>query len=156
MDIEEWMNYVQEAALFNEGAYSYTTDGGRANFGTNVRLVLGTYFYGEELLTWALDPRSRHTLALSTRTVTSVSEVEWAACYIESAWKSYRRRKLVGMLKAKENYNQEYLNDKSKNITRLRNTILSLTLSTNIRKGKTFESDDIIRTPVPKPKDPDL
>ena len=89
---------------------------------------------------------SRRTLPLSTRTVTSVSEVEaytlssedlnfvathfrrmrnkklrhtfrvhshqwrtWAACYIQSAWKNYRRQKLVGMLKDKENYNQENL-----------------------------------------------
>ena len=54
---------------------SYTTDGGRANFWNQCQIGPGD-FCGEELLTWALDPRSRRTLPLSTRTVTSVSEVE--------------------------------------------------------------------------------
>lgn len=115
-------------------------------------------------------------LPLSTRTVTSVAEVEayalsskdlkfvakrfrkmhnkklrhtfrvhshqwrtWAACFIQSAWKRYRRRKLIGMLKVKENYNYE--NGVGSEQRR------------NKRMGS--ETHDCIRTPVPKPKDPD-
>ncbi|KAL7613845.1 hypothetical protein Lser_V15G08404 [Lactuca serriola] len=154
---------------------SYTTDGGRAGFWNECRIGPGD-FCGEELLTWALDLRTTGALPLSTRTVTSVAEVEayalsskdlkfvakrfrkmhnkklrhtfrvhshqwrtWAACFIQSAWKRYRRRKLIGMLKVKENYNYE--NGVGSEQRR------------NKRMGS--ETHDCIRTPVPKPKDPD-
>ncbi|KAI3672208.1 hypothetical protein L2E82_52941 [Cichorium intybus] len=165
---------------------SYTTDGGRAGFWNQCRIGPGD-FCGEELLTWALDPRSTDTLPLSTRTITSVAEVEayalssedlkfvamrfrkmhskklrhtfrvhshqwrtWAACFIQSAWKRYKRRKLIGMLKAKENYNRENGSEQRRNKGKIRESGLRLG-----KRGEIFEDDDLIRTPVPKPKDPE-
>lgn len=162
---------------------SYTTDGGRAGFWNQCQIGPGD-FCGEELLTWALDPSSTKTLPLSTRTVTAVAEVEafalsskdlkfvarqfrklhnkklrhtfrvhshqwrtWAACLIQSAWKRYKRRKLVSLLKVKEKYKN--LNEQRKNKAKIRETGLS------VRRGDILEDNDIIRTPVPKPMDPD-
>nr|XP_043634226.1 protein CNGC15b-like [Erigeron canadensis] len=168
---------------------SYTTDGGRTGFWNQCQIGPGD-FCGEELLTWALDPCSTDTLPLSTRTITSVAEVEafalssedlkfvatqfrmlhskklrhtfrvhshqwrtWAACFIQSAWKRYKRRKLIGMLKAKETYNRENVTEQRKYKAKIRETGLSFHRSMS-RRGEKFESD-ILRTPVPKPKDPD-
>lgn len=52
-----------------------TTNGGRTGFFNSVFLNEGD-FCGEELLTWALDPRSSSNLPISTRTVQSRTEVE--------------------------------------------------------------------------------
>ncbi|KAI3809362.1 hypothetical protein L1987_25334 [Smallanthus sonchifolius] len=54
---------------------SYTTDGGRTGFWNQSQIGPGD-FCGEELLTWALDPRSIDILPLSTRRVTSIADVE--------------------------------------------------------------------------------
>jgi cyclic nucleotide gated channel len=54
---------------------SNTTQGGRSGFFNSCRIGAGE-FCGEELLTWALDPRPAAALPLSTRTVRAVSEVE--------------------------------------------------------------------------------
>ncbi|KAF2284635.1 hypothetical protein GH714_028692 [Hevea brasiliensis] len=54
---------------------SYTTDGGRTGFFNSCRIGPGD-FCGEELLTWALDPRPSVTLPSSTRTVKANTEVE--------------------------------------------------------------------------------
>ncbi|XP_019199590.1 PREDICTED: protein CNGC15b-like [Ipomoea nil] len=54
---------------------SYTTNGGRTGFFNSCGIGPGD-FCGEELLTWALDPRPSVTLPSSTRTVKAVSEVE--------------------------------------------------------------------------------
>lgn len=54
---------------------SYTTNGGRTGFFNCSRIGPGE-FCGEELLTWALDPRPAAFLPSSTRTVQAVSEVE--------------------------------------------------------------------------------
>ncbi|XP_031263524.1 protein CNGC15b-like [Pistacia vera] len=54
---------------------SYTTDGGRSGFFNSCRIGPGD-FCGEELLTWALDPRPGVVLPSSTRTVEAISEVE--------------------------------------------------------------------------------
>lgn len=55
---------------------SYTTQGGRSGFFNSCRIGAGE-FCGEELLTWALDPRpAAASLPQSTRTVRAVSEVE--------------------------------------------------------------------------------
>lgn len=118
---------------------SYTTNGGRTGFFNSCRIGPGD-FCGEELLTWALDPRPSVTLPSSTRTVKSISEVEafalraddlkfvasqfrrlhskqlrhkfrfyshqwraWAACFIQAAWRRYKKRKEVADLRAKEN-----------------------------------------------------
>ncbi|KAK3140260.1 hypothetical protein QOZ80_5AG0398250 [Eleusine coracana subsp. coracana] len=54
---------------------SSTTDGGRMGFYNRGLLKEGD-FCGEELLTWALDPKAAANYPLSTRTVKAISEVE--------------------------------------------------------------------------------
>ncbi|GER33526.1 cyclic nucleotide-gated channel 15 [Striga asiatica] len=56
---------------------SFTTNGGRTGFFNSCRIGPGD-FCGEELLTWALDPRGASVAGLpsSTRSVRAVSEVE--------------------------------------------------------------------------------
>ncbi|KAL0436418.1 UNVERIFIED_CONTAM: protein CNGC15c [Sesamum radiatum] len=117
---------------------SYTTNGGRTGFFNSCRIGPGD-FCGEELLTWALDPRPSVILPSSTRTVKAISEVEafalraedlkfvaaqfrrlhskqlrhkfrfyshqwraWAACFIQAAWRRYRKRKSAAELRALE------------------------------------------------------
>ncbi|KAM1030412.1 hypothetical protein TB1_033627 [Malus domestica] len=107
---------------------SVTTDGGRSGFFNSGVLKEGD-FCGEELLTWALDPKAGSNLPSSTRTVKALTEVEafaleaeelkfvasqfrhlhsrqvqytfrfysqqwrtWAACFIQAAWRHYRRK----------------------------------------------------------------
>lgn len=54
---------------------SETTDGGRSGF-LNRSLLKEGDFCGDELLTWALDPKSGSNLPSSTRTVRAITEVE--------------------------------------------------------------------------------
>ncbi|XP_050885322.1 probable cyclic nucleotide-gated ion channel 5 [Lathyrus oleraceus] len=54
---------------------SVTTDGGRSGF-FNRSFLKEADFCGEELLTWALDPKSGSNLPSSTRTVRALMEVE--------------------------------------------------------------------------------
>lgn len=54
---------------------SVTTDGGRSGF-FNRSFLKEADFCGEELLTWALDPKSGSNLPTSTRTVKALTEVE--------------------------------------------------------------------------------
>lgn len=54
---------------------SYTTNGGRTGFFNSCRIGPGD-FCGDELLTWALNPRPSVILPSSTRTVKSISAVE--------------------------------------------------------------------------------
>ncbi|XP_062007980.1 putative cyclic nucleotide-gated ion channel 8 [Rosa rugosa] len=107
---------------------SVTTDGGRSGFYNSGLLQEGD-FCGEELLTWALDPKAGSNLPSSTRTVKALTEVEafaleaeelkfvasqfrhlhsrqvqytfrfysqqwrtWASCFIQAAWRHYRRK----------------------------------------------------------------
>uniref|UniRef100_A0A2P2NZK9 Uncharacterized protein MANES_11G147300 n=1 Tax=Rhizophora mucronata TaxID=61149 RepID=A0A2P2NZK9_RHIMU len=73
---------VHEGDLVNEMLFiirgnldSHTTNGGRTGFFNSCRIGPGD-FCGEELLTWALDPRPSVILPSSTRTVKAISEVE--------------------------------------------------------------------------------
>ncbi|EEF32981.1 probable cyclic nucleotide-gated ion channel 5 [Ricinus communis] len=61
---------------------SVTTDGGRSGFFNRSLLKEGD-FCGEELLTWALDPKSGVNLPSSTRTVKALTEVEAFALIAE-------------------------------------------------------------------------
>ncbi|CAK7338191.1 unnamed protein product [Dovyalis caffra] len=61
---------------------SVTTDGGRSGFFNHSLLKEGD-FCGEELLTWALDPKSGANLPSSTRTVKALKEVEAFALIAE-------------------------------------------------------------------------
>lgn len=169
---------------------SYTTGGGRAGFFNQCEIGPGD-FCGEELLTWALDPRPSVIIPSSTRTVTSISEVEafaltskdlkfvatqfrklhskklrhtfrvhshqwrtWAACFIQAAWKRYKRRKESSLLKAKETSSIHNIS-KRMNRSNRKETGLSM-LATSLRRERGFDIDDIIRSPVPKPKDPEF
>ncbi|KAJ8758729.1 hypothetical protein K2173_000450 [Erythroxylum novogranatense] len=113
---------------------SSTTDGGRSGFFNSITLSPGD-FCGEELLSWALVPKSNTSLPSSTRTVKALEEVEafalraedlkfvanqfrrlhnkelqhtfrfyshhwrtWAACFIQAAWRSYKRRSMAKRL----------------------------------------------------------
>ncbi|XP_071734877.1 protein CNGC15b-like isoform X2 [Rutidosis leptorrhynchoides] len=119
---------------------SYTTNGGRTGFFNSCRIGPGD-FCGEELLTWALDPRPSIVIPSSTRTVKAISEVEafaliaedlkfvasqyrrlhskqlrhkfrfyshqwrtWAACFVQAAWRRYKRRKSRSKLIALESF----------------------------------------------------
>ncbi|CAH9075762.1 unnamed protein product [Cuscuta epithymum] len=54
---------------------SVTTDGGRSGF-LNTGILQESDFCGEELLTWALDPKAGSNLPPSTRTVKALTDVE--------------------------------------------------------------------------------
>lgn len=119
---------------------STTMVGGRMSFQNGFYLSAGDY-YGEELISWALDPSSSAYLPISSRTVIAATEVEafvlvsanlravtsrlsrrlyhkqlqhafrvyshqwrtWAACFIQAAWRRYKRRNLEEFLNAEEN-----------------------------------------------------
>ncbi|XP_010548626.1 PREDICTED: cyclic nucleotide-gated ion channel 17 [Tarenaya hassleriana] len=117
---------------------SSTTNGGRTGFFNSIILRPGD-FCGEELLSWALLPKSTLNLPSSTRTVRALVEVEafalraedlkfvanqfrrlhskklqhtfrfyshhwrtWAACFIQAAWRRYKRRMMESNLAATE------------------------------------------------------
>jgi hypothetical protein len=61
---------------------SVTTNGGRTGFFNSGILGPGD-FCGEELLTWALDPKPSNNLPISTRTVEALVEVEAFALFAE-------------------------------------------------------------------------
>ncbi|XP_071700206.1 protein CNGC15b-like [Rutidosis leptorrhynchoides] len=184
---------VQEGDPTNEMLFimrghldSYNTGGGRSGFLNQCEIGPGD-FCGEELLTWALDPRPKVIIPSSTCTVTAITEVEafaltskdlkfvatqfrklhskklrytfgvhshqwrtWAACFIQAGWKRYKRRNEAGILKAKESSSTYNTNVSSRKDTGLAK------LSTNVRRGRVFDDDDVIRSPVPKPKDPEF
>lgn len=78
----EWTYVAREGDPVDEMLFiirgqleSVTTDGGRSGFFNRSILKEGD-FCGEELLTWALDPKSGASLPSSTRTVRALSEVE--------------------------------------------------------------------------------
>ncbi|KAL2541099.1 putative cyclic nucleotide-gated ion channel 15 [Abeliophyllum distichum] len=79
---------------------SYTTNGGRTGFFNSCRIGPGD-FCGEELLTWALDPRPSVILPSSTRTVKAICEVEAFALRAEDL--KYKKRKSAAELRALEN-----------------------------------------------------
>uniref|UniRef100_A0A5B6YPM6 Putative cyclic nucleotide-gated ion channel 17 n=1 Tax=Davidia involucrata TaxID=16924 RepID=A0A5B6YPM6_DAVIN len=119
---------------------SSTTNGGRTGFFNSITLRPGD-FCGEELLAWALLPKSTVNLPSSTRTVIALVEVEafalraedlkfvanqfrrlhskklqhtfrfyshhwrtWAACFIQAAWRRYKRRMLAKDLTTLESF----------------------------------------------------
>ncbi|KAH0907339.1 hypothetical protein HID58_039166 [Brassica napus] len=109
---------------------SSTTNGGRSGFFNSTTLRPGD-FCGEELLTWALMPNSTLNFPSSTRSVRALSEVEafalsaedlkfvahqyyshqwraWGACFVQSAWRRYKRRKLAKELSLHESSGYYY------------------------------------------------
>ncbi|KAG8043655.1 hypothetical protein GUJ93_ZPchr0458g22802 [Zizania palustris] len=74
-DLVDEMHFILHGCL-----ESVTTDGGRSGFFNKVQLKEGS-FCGDELLTWALDPKSAANFPASTRTVRALTEVEaFALC----------------------------------------------------------------------------
>ncbi|XP_058113874.1 cyclic nucleotide-gated ion channel 17-like isoform X2 [Magnolia sinica] len=119
---------------------SSTTNGGRTGFFNSITLRPGD-FCGEELLAWALLPKSALNLPSSTRTVRVLVEVEafalraedlkfvanqfrrlhskklqhtfrfyshhwrtWAACFIQAAWRRFKRRQMARDLSLQESF----------------------------------------------------
>ncbi|CAN8326616.1 unnamed protein product [Cochlearia groenlandica] len=126
---------------------SSTTNGGRTGFFNSIILRPGD-FCGEELLSWALLPKSTLNLPSSTRTVRALVEVEafalraedlkfvanqfrrlhskklqhtfrfyshhwrtWAACFIQAAWRRYKRRTMESNLTAIESKEGEQVGE---------------------------------------------
>ncbi|XP_016464534.1 putative cyclic nucleotide-gated ion channel 14 isoform X1 [Nicotiana tabacum] len=130
---------------------SSTTNGGRTGFFNSITLRAGD-FCGEELLAWALLPRSTLNLPSSTRTVRALSEVEafalraedlkfvanqfrrlhskklqhtfryyshhwrtWAACFVQAAWRRFKKRKLAKDLSRSESLSYATEDEQSAN-----------------------------------------
>ncbi|KAL8167841.1 hypothetical protein V2J09_009340 [Rumex salicifolius] len=119
---------------------SSTTNGGRTGFFNSIMLGPGD-FCGEELLAWALLPKS--ALPSSTRTVRALVEVEafalsaedlkfvanqfrrlhsrklqhtfrlyshhwrtWGSCFIQAAWRRYKKRMMAKSLSLRESFSE--------------------------------------------------
>ncbi|KAI8570150.1 hypothetical protein RHMOL_Rhmol01G0010900 [Rhododendron molle] len=182
---------------------SSTTNGGRTGFFNSIMLRPGD-FCGEELLAWALLPKSTTNLPSSTRTVRALVEVEafalraedlkfvanqfrrlhskklqhtfrfyshhwrtWAACFIQAAWRRYKRRRLTKSLTAVESFaesetRQEEEQDgspvsssPSQAKMNLGVTILASRFAANTRRGAQ-KTKDLGMPTLRKPEEPDF
>lgn len=150
---------------------SCTTNGGQVGF-FNSSIIGSGDFCGEELLTWALDPKSNINLPSSTRTVKALVEVEafalqaedlkfvasqfrrlhskklqhtfrfyshqwrtWAACFIQAAWRRFKRRKLAELQYKEENHAQYMVALNGPARPALGATIYASRFAANTRKG---------------------
>ncbi|XP_020203290.1 cyclic nucleotide-gated ion channel 17 [Cajanus cajan] len=182
---------------------SCTTNGGRTGFFNSIILRPGD-FCGEELLSWALLPKSTINLPSSTRTVKALSEVEafalraedlkfvanqfrrlhskklqhtfrfyshhwrtWAACFIQAAWRRYKKRMSVKDLclresvpldetVASEREHEDYsaASNSSQVKLNLGATILASRFAANTRRGALKIKDDLPQ--LQKPEEPDF
>ncbi|GFP95214.1 probable cyclic nucleotide-gated ion channel 17 [Phtheirospermum japonicum] len=186
---------------------SSTTNGGRTGFFNSITLRPGD-FCGEELLAWALLPKSAVNLPSSTRTVRALVEVEafalraedlkfvatqfrrlhskklqhtfrfyshhwrtWAACFIQAAWRRYKRRKTAKDLARMESFSSDKTTqdddevgerDLSSNSaissiikSNLGVTILASRFAANTRRGAQ-KMKDVDLPKLPKPEEPDF
>ncbi|XP_022723991.1 putative cyclic nucleotide-gated ion channel 8 isoform X1 [Durio zibethinus] len=179
---------------------SVTTDGGRSGFFNRGLLKEGD-FCGEELLTWALDPKSGSNLPSSTRTVKALNEVEafaleaeelkfvssqfrrlhsrqvqhtfrfysqqwrtWAACFIQTFWRKYSKRKIAELRRKEEeelDYDDEQAlvgqSDDTADSYSLGATIYASRFAANLRghKNRVITSSKSLMK-VPKPPEPDF
>ncbi|KAG5227828.1 cyclic nucleotide-gated ion channel [Salix suchowensis] len=183
---------------------SVTTDGGRSGFFNRGVLKEGD-FCGEELLTWALDPKSLGNLPLSTRTVGALTEVEafaleaeelkfvasqfrrlhsrqvqhtfrfysqqwrtWAACFIQTTWRRYSRRKAAELRRLEEedddvDYDEENDDDDERELVgqlgsaRLHATIFASRFAANALRGHKLRSSNSRGLKMlQKPPEPDF
>ncbi|KAL5548970.1 hypothetical protein UlMin_004201 [Ulmus minor] len=188
---------------------SSTTNGGRTGFFNSITLRPGD-FCGEELLSWALLPKSTLNLPSSTRTVKALNEVEafalraedlkfvanqfrrlhskklqhtfrfyshhwrtWAACFIQAAWRRYKKRRLAKDLSMKESFvleetayetgqeeeeEEEEHNTSSSNTSQAKMhlgvTILASRFAANTRRGAQKIKDEMPK--LRKPEEPDF
>ncbi|KAK8602006.1 hypothetical protein V6N13_058328 [Hibiscus sabdariffa] len=185
---------------------SSTTNGGRTGFFNSITLRPGE-FCGEELLAWALLPKSSMNLPSSTRTVRALVEVEafalraedlkfvanqfrrlhskklqhtfrfysyhwrtWAACFIQAAWRRYKRRMLESSLTAEsiasdEKEDDETEQEEEKSLIpgsipsqaklNLGVTILASRFAANTRRGAQ-KIKDVEMPKLQKPEEPDF
>lgn len=185
---------------------SSTTNGGRTGFFNSIVLRPGE-FCGEELLAWALLPKSTMNLPSSTRTVRALVEVEafalraedlkfvanqfrrlhskklqhtfrfyshhwrtWAACFIQAAWRRYKRRMMENSLMTEslsldEKEDDETGQEKEQNFTagfnpsqaklNLGVTILASRFAANTRRGGQ-KMKDVEMPKLQKPEEPDF
>ncbi|XP_044471663.1 cyclic nucleotide-gated ion channel 17-like isoform X2 [Mangifera indica] len=184
---------------------SSTTNGGRTGFFNSITLRPGD-FCGEELLAWALLPKSTLNLPSSTRTVKALVEVEafalqaedlkfvanqfrrlhskklqhtfrfyshhwrsWAACFIQAAWRRYKKRKLVtttesfasderetdetGHEEEEDHYPPSSTSSQAK--LNLGATILAKRFAANTRRGAQ-RLKDVEMPKLQKPEEPDF
>lgn len=184
---------------------SSTTNGGRTGFFNSIILRPGD-FCGEELLSWALLPKSTMNLPSSTRTVKALSEVEafalraedlkfvanqfrrlhskklqhtfrfyshhwrtWAACFIQAAWRRYKKRmsaKDLGLSESlsldetvaseRAHVDEEYPTGSNSSQAKLNLgvTILASRFAANTRRGALKMKDDLPK--LLKPEEPDF
>ena len=182
---------------------SSTTNGGRTGFFNSIILRPGD-FCGEELLAWALLPKSTVNLPSSTRTVKALGEVEafalraedlkfvanqfrrlhskklqhtfrfyshhwrtWAACFIQAAWRRYKKRMSAKDLTLKEHAlddtvdrerEQEGGQSSAPNFSQAKLnfgvTILASRFAANTKRGAQRIKDDLPK--LPKPEEPDF
>lgn len=185
---------------------SSTTNGGRTGFFNSIMLRPGD-FCGEELLSWALLPKSTLNLPSSTRTVRALVEVEgfalraedlkfvanqfrrlhskklqhtfrfyshhwrtWAACFIQAAWRRYKKRMMGHSLMASESFNlderetdetrreaEEHYPPSSTSQAKLNLgvTILASRFAKNTRRG-VQKIKDVEMPKLRKPEEPDF
>ncbi|PNX94924.1 cyclic nucleotide-gated ion channel-like protein [Trifolium pratense] len=187
---------------------SSTTNGGRTGFFNSITLRPGD-FCGEELLAWALLPKSTLNLPSSTRTVKALVEVEafelraedlkfvanqfrrlhskklqhtfrfysyhwrtWAACFIQAAWRRFKKRVLANSLSLREykSFINEQVRDQmereeeergsvTSNTAQVKQnlgvTILASRFAANTRKG-VQKIKDVEMLKLQKPEEPDF
>ncbi|EYU42461.1 hypothetical protein MIMGU_mgv1a003043mg [Erythranthe guttata] len=171
---------------------SSTTNGGRTGFFNSITLRPGD-FCGEELLAWALLPKSALNFPSSTRTVVALGEVEafalraedlkfvanqfrrlhskklqhtfrfyshhwrtWAACFVQAAWRRYKRRKMARDLARIESYAEEGTTVAPSTVkSDLGVAILASRFATNTRRG-IQKIKDVGLPKLPKPEEPDF
>lgn len=176
---------------------SSTTNGGRTGFFNSITLRPGD-FCGEELLAWALLPKSTINLPSSTRTVRSLVEVEafalraedlkfvanqfrrlhskklqhtfrfyshhwrtWAACFIQAAWRRYKKRMMAKTLSSIESRmvdEQVSGGEEQESSTvapSLGVTILASRFAANTRRGAQ-KIKDVEMPKLQKPDEPDF
>ncbi|CAL5205124.1 unnamed protein product [Lathyrus oleraceus] len=183
---------------------SSTTNGGRTGFFNSITLRPGD-FCGEELLAWALLPKSTLNLPSSTRTVKALVEVEafelraedlkfvanqfrrlhskklqhtfrfysyhwrtWAACFIQVAWRRFKKRVLANSLSLREyksfideqaRNRMEHEKEERGNTAQVKQnlgvTILASRFAANTRKG-VQKIKDVEMLKLQKPEEPDF
>lgn len=182
---------------------SSTTNGGRTGFFNSITLRPGD-FCGEELLAWALLPKSTLNLPSSTRTVKALVEVEafalraedlkfvanqfrrlhskklqhtfrfyshhwrtWASCFIQAAWRRYKKRVLAKTLSRRESQyfidgeqvREEEHSVVSSNTAQVKQnlgvTILASRFAANTRRG-VQKIKDVEMPKLRKPEEPDF
>ncbi|KAJ4842858.1 hypothetical protein Tsubulata_031870, partial [Turnera subulata] len=141
---------------------SATTNGGKTGFFNAATLKAGD-FCGEGLLTWALDPQSSPNLPISTRTVQALTEWRtWAACFIQSAWRRYYKRKQAKSLSQAEGRLQHDLVDENGSLPSLGVAIYASKFAANalrnLRQGgpRTAAVPQTLALLPRKPSEPDF